>query len=59
MIVGHNPSVSNAAYILGAKNAINMPTASVAIFESEAKQWIDILNSPITLIKFLTPKTIK
>ncbi|MCX7863006.1 MAG: hypothetical protein N2449_08430 [Bacteroidales bacterium] len=54
-IFGHNPAISNLFNLLSKQN-FSLPKCAVAIFHSNAKQWIDIQPHNTKLIHYINPK---
>ncbi len=58
MVLAHNPGISYLSSLL-AGEAIEMPTAAVAIFQLELADWCDLREStPMKLVEFMRPKAL-
>ncbi|WFU43796.1 histidine phosphatase family protein [Bradyrhizobium sp. CB82] len=67
MLVGHNPGMHEIALLLmgsgeeaGRKAlADNLPTAGLAVFDFDVKDWDDVAYRRGKLVKFISPKLLK
>ena len=58
MVIAHNPGISYLASLL-AGQAIEMPTAAVAVFQLDLSDWHDLREStPIQLVESMRPKAL-
>ena len=58
MVVAHNPGIAQLVCLL-ADQAIEMPTAAIAIFEVSVTDWSELRSSsPTKLIQFMRPKAL-
>jgi phosphohistidine phosphatase len=67
LLVGHNPGMHEVALMLmgggdpaGAKAiADNLPTAGLAIFDFDVKDWGDVAYRRGKLVQFVSPKLLR
>ncbi|MEE2938691.1 MAG: histidine phosphatase family protein [Planctomycetota bacterium] len=58
MVITHNPGISYLASVL-AGQAIEMPTAAVAVFQLDLSDWHELREStPIQLVQTMRPKAL-
>jgi len=55
-VVCHNPGLTVLANVLGDMKIDNMPTCSVAIFETDIESWSELEPGTCRAVDFLTPK---